>query len=198
MVNLLLFSAKVTLSVFFDSVALLADALNSLTDAMGGVFSAAAFILSARAPSARFPDGFSRAAPLGAFAAAVWLCASGVFALLESVGEFFVGEDARSSPSVWLFLLFAACKAALAAWLFVCAKKTQSSVLMLCAKDSAADALLGLFASASPVFYALGFAESDALFGAALSLVLIGFGFGTARENLPYLIGDRSDFSLEL
>lgn len=82
--NAVLLVAMVVAAIYFDSLAVLADAAHQLTDVFGLALAFVAFRLARRPASAEFTWGLSRSEVLGALANAVLLLASGVWILFEA------------------------------------------------------------------------------------------------------------------
>ena len=69
--NLLLCLGKLTVGTLFGSIAIMADALNNLSDASSNVVSLVGFKLAAKAPDAEHPFGHARYEYLAGLAVSV-------------------------------------------------------------------------------------------------------------------------------
>lgn len=82
--NAVLLVAMVFAAIWFDSLAVLADAAHQLTDVFGLALAFVAFRLARRPSSSSFTWGLNRSEVLGALANAILLLASGVWILFEA------------------------------------------------------------------------------------------------------------------
>ena len=83
--NLLLCLGKLTVGTLFGSIAIMADALNNLSDASSNVVSLVGFKLAAKAPDAEHPFGHARYEYLAGLAVSVTILGIGFSLLKESV-----------------------------------------------------------------------------------------------------------------
>ena len=83
--NLLLCLGKLTVGTLFGSIAIMADALNNLSDASSNVVSLIGFRLAAKAPDAEHPYGHARYEYLAGVVVGVTILAIGLSLLKDSV-----------------------------------------------------------------------------------------------------------------
>lgn len=186
-VNLFLALSKGVLAGCFGPQSLAADALNNLMDTVFSLACIWGFRLSGRAPSARFPHGFSRAPALLAFSVALWMLAMGV----RGIGEALVlclAPEAGTAAHGGILLFFSGVKLALAAYQRHAARRAGSALLALSAKDSVLDALSGLLVLLSTVLAQRGI-FCDGYFSLALSALLLLAGWGGVAREFPVLVG---------
>lgn len=179
--NLLLCVTKGVFWWMTGSVCLAADAANNLADTASGVLSFGAFLFSERALSQA----------LGAYSVALWMASSGAFSLASALSRLAEGTGAGQSAPPFLLCLFILVKVLLGAFQFWAGRRARSAVLILCAKDSLCDAVSGALVLLSAVL-SLDFGlETDAVFGALMSLVLVFLGVCAMRKELVNLLGKR-------
>ena len=83
--NLLLCLGKLTVGTLFGSIAIMADALNNLSDASSNVVSLVGFKLAGKAPDAEHPFGHARYEYLAGLVVSVTILGIGFSLLKESV-----------------------------------------------------------------------------------------------------------------
>ena len=83
--NILLCLGKLTAGTLFGSIAIMADALNNLSDASSNVVSLVGFRLAAKGPDEKHPYGHARYEYLAGLVVCVTILAIGLSLLKESV-----------------------------------------------------------------------------------------------------------------
>ena len=104
--NILLCVGKLTVGTLFGSIAIMADALNNLSDASSNVVSLIGFRLASKAPDAEPPYGHARYEYLAGLVVSVTILAIGL-----SLGKESIGKVLHPTPVVfsWLNLLLILC-----------------------------------------------------------------------------------------
>ena len=85
--NVLLCLGKLAVGTLFGSIAIMADALNNLSDASSNIVSLVGFKLASRAPDAEHPFGHARYEYLAGLAVSVMILVIGVELLKESFAK---------------------------------------------------------------------------------------------------------------
>ena len=96
----LLFAGKLVAGLFSGSVAIMADAVNNLSDASSSLISLLGFKLADRPADAEHPYGHGRFEYLSGMTVAVMIVAIGVELLRSSVGKIFAPEPIVFSLSL--------------------------------------------------------------------------------------------------
>ncbi len=192
-INLILFFTKLYIGLSVNSVAVYADALNSLLDCAVCLASAAVIVLFSYNRDA-YPFGTGRADELLEFIISLVIVATGAGFAYAS------GERILYPMPVWYSAVYAAVIAATAAvklllTLFFRAygKKTDSSVI----KGFSADSLLDFFITLCTLFSFtlsphLSF-SADGFAGAIISIILIVQGIRLAVSSCRRLAGKRDN-----
>ena len=99
--NLLLCLGKLAAGTLFGSIAIMADALNNLSDASSNVVSLVGFRLAAKGPDEKHPYGHARYEYLAGLVVCVTILAIGLSLLKESVLKVLHPTAWCSAGSVW-------------------------------------------------------------------------------------------------
>ena len=99
--NALLFCAKVFVGVTFNSIAIISDSVNSLTDLVASTIVFISIRSSYRAPDAGHPFGHKRAQPIAGLVVAILTGIVGFEIIAQSTGRLFDGTEIQkgSFPS---------------------------------------------------------------------------------------------------
>ena len=140
--NILLCIGKLLAGTLFGSIAIMADALNNLSDASSNVVSLIGFRLAAKAPDAEHPYGHARYEYLAGLVVSVTILAIGLSLLKESALKVLHPTPVAFS---WLSIGVLAASILVKLWLSgfnrAVGKKINSETLMATAADSRNDVL---------------------------------------------------------
>ena len=171
--------------VLSGSVALLADTLHNVADALTSVPLWIAFRLGQRGPSARFSYGYHRAEDAAGLAILVVILGSAVWAGYEVVSRFL----APVSPT-WVPLAMAAAlvgaigNEAVARVRIRAGRQIGSAALVADGRHARIDALTSLAAFAGLGGVALGFPLADPLAGLVITVGIVAILWGVSRDVL--------------
>ena len=188
--NAALCAAKIVVGFTFNSIAIISDSFNSLTDIVASAIVLVSVRSSYRAPDASHPFGHARAQPLAGLVVAILTGIVGFEIIAQSVGRL-VGKE-RIQPGVIPLVLVGFVVVVKLGLYFVArvtAKRTRSTALMASAMDHRNDVLI----SAAVIFGVgasnLGYPIFDPLAAIAVGLWIIWAGFRIGRDNIKFLMG---------
>ena len=148
--NILLCVGKLTVGTLFGSIAIMADALNNLSDASSNVVSLIGFRLASKAPDAEHPYGHARYEYLAGLVVSVTILAIGL-----SLGKESIGKVLHPTPVVfsWLSLGVLAVSIAVKLWMSrlnrTVGQRIASETLLSCSPPSSAALQAGTSSTAS-------------------------------------------------
>ena len=195
--NLLLCLGKLLAGTLFGSIAIMADALNNLSDASSNVVSLIGFRLAAKAPDAEHPYGHARMEYLSGLAVAVLILVIGVELVKSSVGKILHPEAVEFSALIVVILV---CSILVKLWMAVFNRKLGrrigSAALTAAAADSRNDVIsTGAVLLACIVGQLTGL-KIDGYVGLLVALFILWSGVGIAKDTIDPLIGAKPDESL--
>jgi cation diffusion facilitator family transporter len=195
--NVLLAVAKGLASYITGSVALYADAANSVSDVIYSVAMVAGLWLALQPPDLSHPQGHSRFEPLVGLLVAVMMTIAGYEALRSSIARFLAGGEAVAMDLPTIILLSsAAVKAAMFYIISRIAKKVQSPSLKVTAKDNLSDVLSSIAAFAGILGSNWITPLLDPIAGVLVAIWIFRAAFDAGKENLAYLTGAGADAEL--
>ena len=171
--NLLLSLGKLTVGTLFGSIAILADALNNLSDASSNIVSLVGFKLASKAPDAEHPFGHARYEYLAGLVVSVTILGIGFSLLKESAVKVLHPTPVQFS------------------WLTV-GTLFGSIAIMADALNNLSDAssnvvsLVGfkLAGKAPDAEHPFGHARYEYLAGLVVSVTILGIGFSLLKESV--------------
>lgn len=195
--NILLFVTKVAVGLVFKSVAITADAVNNLSDAMSSVITTVCFKLSNKPADEEHPYGHRRIEYIAAMLVSIIILFIG-YELLRSSAAKIIHPTATlfGAPVVFVLCFSVAVKLFMSKMFTYIAQKINSSVLKATAQDSINDVFSTLAVLISAVVSRLTNLNLDGFMGAAVSLFIIYSGISLIKETLNPLLGTMPDIEL--
>ena len=190
--NILLCIGKLLAGTLFGSIAIMADALNNLSDASSNVVSLIGFRLAAKAPDAEHPYGHARYEYLAGLVVSVTILAIGLSLLKESALKVLHPTPVAFS---WLSIGVLAASILVKLWLSgfnrIVGKKINSETLMATAADSRNDVLTTGAVLLSTILCSLtGYGIVDGIMGVGVAAFILWSGWGLVMDTLSPLLGE--------
>ena len=193
-VNVLLFGVKLALGLMVHSVAIIADAVHTLSDTGTSVVILIGFKVARRPADREHPFGHGRMESVATLIVAVLLIVAG-FELLRSAGERIFRptvEAAEISWGVGLILIGTmAAKELMARFAGEISKMVKSKTLEADAWHHRSDAFSTLLVLVAMGCAYLGYGYVDGVAGVGVGLIVIYSGYAIARDAISPLLGER-------
>jgi cation diffusion facilitator family transporter len=192
--NLFLAGFKAVVGLLSNSIAIILDAVNNLSDMMSSIVTLAGVHIGNKAPDKKHPMGHGRYEYLSTAIIAVIIMYIGVTALIESVKKIITPEEADySTISLVIVGVAVVVKIALGIYFRRMAKKADSDSL----RASGTDALFDSVVSAATLVAAVVFLTTgiaiEAYLAAGISLLILRSGYKMIREIFSIIAGERAD-----
>ncbi len=192
--NLVLFAVKVTIGVIAGSVAVIADAVNNLSDSGSALVTLFGFKLSAQPPDEEHPFGHGRIEYIAGMIVAVLIVSVGLNFLKESVMRIINPSQVSAD---WIIISILAASMLIKVWLFffyrTVGKKIDSQVILAAAFDSLSDLLSTSLVLVSIIVGRFTSFPVDGCAGVLVAGLVIWGGIGIIREAGSPLLGERPE-----
>ena len=197
--NVMLAALKAVTGILSNSIAVVMDAVNNLSDAASSVITIVGTKLAARAPDRKHPFGHGRIEYMSAMIISMLVLYAGLTSLRESVVKILHPETPDYSITA-LFIIASAVAVKLVLGKYV--KKTGERVNSASLINSGEDALLDSVISlatliAAGIFMTTGL-SLEAWLGAVISGVIIKSGAEMLFDTISKLLGESADKELAL
>ena len=191
-VNLLLFATKFGVGSLIGSRAVVADAMNNLSDGLTSLVGFVGFKVAAKPADEEHPYGHQRFEYISGFLISIIMIYVGIDTFREAFASLGHQGDLTTFPFL-LGILGATTLAKLGLWYFYkqAAKQTKSDVLLANAQDSLNDVLITSSVIVSVIIYTIWHIRIDAFLAMAIALLIIYSGVQTIRNFINKLIGFR-------
>jgi cation diffusion facilitator family transporter len=186
--NGFLFLIKFVVGIFSGSLALMSDALNSLTDLFASFFIHVAVRVAQKKPDERHPFGYHRAEPLAAILVAIYAAVLGFEVLQDAITSFFQQHTVRYPGIAIGVLLITIVTKSVMAYLFLKQSK-ESPALKATGIDSRNDVLVSSVALFGILCSIYGVPLADKIAAIIISGFIFHFAYRLSMENVDYLMG---------
>ena len=192
--NLLLVGFKAFVGLMSNSIAIILDAVNNLSDALSSVVTIIGAKLGAKQPDKKHPLGYGRIEYLSSMIVAALVLYAGITSLGESIKNIFHPAAADYGP-VTLVIISVAIVVKLLLGLYVKkqGKKVNSGALAASGSDAMFDAILSASVLASAIVYLVWGVSLEAYVGVIIAGFIIKAGIEMMIETLNDIIGKRED-----
>ncbi len=194
--NLLLVAFKATVGFISNSIAIILDAINNLSDALSSVVTIIGARLGARQPDRKHPLGYGRVEYLSSMAVSILVLYAGITALIESIKKIISPEAASyGTASLIIMAVAIAAKILLGSYVKKQGEKVDSGALVASGSDALFDAVLSASVLVSALIYLFWGLSLEAYVGVIISGFIIKAGLEMLMETLNDIIGRREDTS---
>lgn len=192
--NALLFLAKLIVGMVINSVSVMADAFNNLSDAASSVISLVGVKISARPSDKDHPFGHGRAEYISALLVAFVILEVGLSCIRSSF-EKIVSPEAVSFSYLSIAILVGSMLVKL--WLSFfnrrLAKKTNSSVMRATATDSLNDVMVTGATVVSILIFEFFNLNLDGYIGIVVAILIFISGINIIKDTVKPLLGEAPD-----
>lgn len=195
--NIFLVAFKMFVGLLSNSIAIILDAVNNLSDAMSSIITIVGTKLANKKPDKKHPMGYGRIEYLTAMIVAGLVLYAGITSLIESIKKI-IHPEAPDYSATTIIILSVAVVAKILLGKFVKSQgeKANSSALVASGSDATFDAILSFSVLVSALIFIFTKISLEAYVGAAISIFIIKSGIGMLVETLNEILGQRADREL--
>ena len=192
--NVLLAAFKAVIGLASNSIAIVMDAVNNISDAGSSLITIIGTKLAGREPDKKHPFGYGRIEYMSAMIIAAIVLYAGITSLVESVKKI-IHPDTPAYSTVSLIIVWVAVvvKIILGRYVKFVGKKVNSSSLINSGEDATLDSIISASTLIAAAIFLLFKVSLEAWLGAVISLVIIKSGLDMLRETVSQILGERND-----
>lgn len=192
--NVLLAAFKAVVGIMSNSIAIVMDAVNNISDAASSLITIIGTKLAGREPDKKHPFGYGRIEYLSAMIISVIVLYAGLTSFVESVKKI-LEPDIPEYSAVSLIIIGVAVvvKAALGIYVKTTGKKVNSSSLVNSGQDALLDSIISASTLVAAAIFIIFGISLEAWLGAAISLMIIKAGIEMLRDTVSQILGERND-----
>ena len=195
--NVFLAAFKAVVGFASNSIAIVMDAVNNVSDAASSVITIVGTKLAGKEPDRKHPFGYGRIEYLSAMVISILVLYAGITAFVESVKKI-INPDTPDYSAVTLIIVAVAVvvKIILGRYVKGVGKKVNSDSLVNSGEDATLDSIISASTLVAAAIYLIFHISLEAWLGAIIALVIIKSGVGMLRETLSQILGERADAEL--
>ena len=195
--NILLVIFKATVGFLSNSIAIVTDAINNLSDALSSIITIIGTKLAGKAPDKKHPFGYGRIEYITSLIVSAIVLYAGITALVESVKKIITPEGVDYNLATLIILIASIIiKCILGLYVKKKGRDVKSDSLIASGTDAFSDALLSIAVLASVVIYLIFKVDIEAYISTLLSLYIIKVGLKLIKESVDNMLGTRIESKL--
>ena len=192
--NVLLAAFKAGVGFASNSIAVILDAVNNLSDALSSIITIVGTKLAGKLPDKKHPLGYGRIEYLSALIVSGIVLYAGITAAVESVKKIIHPEKPDySAVSLVIIAVAVVVKIVLGRYVKKKGEAVNSEALVASGTDALSDAVLSASVLASALVYLASGISLEAWVGAVISVMIIRSGIEMISETLDKVLGTRAD-----
>lgn len=192
--NIFLVIFKALIGFLSNSIAVILDAVNNLSDALSSVITIVGTKLAGRLPDKKHPLGYGRIEYLSSMIVAAIILYAGITSAVESVKKIIEPEKADYTvPSLIIIAVAVVVKIILGIYVKKQGEKVNSGALAASGSDAMFDAILSASVLASAIVYMISGISLEAYVGVIIAAVIVKAGLEMLNETLNDILGQRAD-----
>ena len=195
--NIALAAFKAVVGLSSNSIAIVMDAVNNLSDAASSVITIVGTKLAGREPDKKHPFGYGRIEYLSATIISLLVLYAGITAFTESVKKI-IHPDTPDYGVAALIIVAAAVvvKLLLGRYVKGIGEKVNSDSLKGSGEDATLDSVISASTLVAAAIYLFFHVSLEAWLGAVIAVVIIKSGVEMLRDTLSKILGERVDAQL--
>ena len=192
--NLFLVGFKAFVGFLSNSIAVILDAVNNLSDALSSVITIIGAKLGSRQPDKKHPLGYGRIEYLSSMIVAAIVLYAGLTSCVESVKKIIHPEAAEyGAVSIIIIAVAIVVKLILGMYVKKQGKRVNSGALVASGSDALFDAILSSSVLVSAVIFLIWGISLEAYVGVIIACFIVKAGVEMMIETLNDIIGKRED-----
>ena len=192
--NAFLAAFKAVIGLMSNSIAIVMDAVNNLSDAASSVITIVGTKLAGKEPNRKHPFGYGRIEYLSAMVISILVLYAGITAFTESVKKIITPDKPDySTVSLIIVAVAVVVKIVLGRYVKGVGEKVNSDALINSGEDAMLDSVISVTTLIAAGIYLIFDVSLEAWLGAIIALVIIKSGYEMISETLSKLLGERVD-----
>ena len=192
--NVLLAAFKALIGIISNSIAVILDAVNNLSDALSSIITIIGTKLAGKLPDKKHPLGYGRIEYLSAMVVSGIVLYAGITSAVESVKKIIHPEKPDYSIiSLVIIAIAVIVKIILGRYVKAKGEQVNSGSLVASGSDAMFDAVLSGSVLVSAIVYILSGLSLEAYVGVIIAVFIIKAGIEMMIETLNEILGVRAD-----
>lgn len=192
--NVFLAGFKAVVGILTNSIAIVLDAVNNISDAGSSLITIVGTKLAGREPDKKHPFGYGRIEYMSAMLISVIVLYAGVTSFVESVKQIIKPETPDyNAASLIIVAVAVAVKILLGRYVKGIGKKVNSDSLVNSGEDATLDSVISASTLVAAGIFLIFHVSLEAWLGAIISIVIIKSGAEMLRDTVSQILGEQND-----
>ena len=192
--NVFLAGFKAVIGLMTNSIAIVLDAVNNISDAGSSLITIVGTKLAAKEPDKKHPFGYGRIEYLSAMIISVIVLYAGITSLVESVKQIIHPKTPDyTTASLIIVAVAVLVKILLGRYVKSVGVRVNSDSLVNSGEDATLDSVISASTLVAAVIFIFFHISLEAWLGAIISLVIIKAGIEMLRDTISQILGEKND-----
>jgi cation diffusion facilitator family transporter len=192
--NVLLAGFKAVIGLMTNSIAIVLDAVNNISDAGSSLITIIGTKLAGREPDKKHPFGYGRIEYLSAMIISVIVLYAGITSFVESVKQIVHPETPDyNAVSLVIVAVAVAVKIILGRYVKSVGVKVNSDSLVNSGEDATLDSIISASTLVAAGIFLIFHVSLEAWLGAIISVVIIKSGVEMLKDTVSQILGEKND-----
>ncbi|MBQ6550694.1 MAG: cation transporter [Lachnospiraceae bacterium] len=195
--NVFLAGFKAVIGLMTNSIAIVLDAVNNISDAGSSLITIVGTKLAAKEPDKKHPFGYGRIEYLSAMIISVIVLYAGITSFVESVKQI-IHPETPDYNTVSLIIVGVAVvvKILLGRYVKSVGVRVNSDSLINSGEDATLDSIISASTLVAAGIFMIFHVSLEAWLGAIISVIIIKSGIEMLRDTISQILGERNDTEL--
>ena len=195
--NVFLAGFKAVIGLMTNSIAIVLDAVNNISDAGSSLITIVGTKLAGREPDKKHPFGYGRIEYLSAMIISVIVLYAGITSFVESIKQIIHPETPEyNAVSLIIVAVAVVVKILLGRYVKSVGEKVNSDSLINSGEDATLDSIISASTLVAAGIFLIFHVSLEAWLGAIISIVIIKSGIKMLRDTISQILGERNDQEL--
>ncbi len=195
--NVFLAGFKAVIGLMTNSIAIVLDAVNNISDAGSSLITIVGTKLAGKEPDKKHPFGYGRIEYLSAMIISAIVLYAGITSFVESVKQIIHPETPEyNAVSLIIVAVAVVVKILLGRYVKSVGVKVNSDSLINSGEDATLDSIISASTLVAAGIFLLFHISLEAWLGAIISIVIIKSGIEMLRDTISQILGERNDTEL--
>ncbi len=195
--NVFLAGFKAVIGLMTNSIAIVLDAVNNISDAGSSLITIVGTKLAGREPDKKHPFGYGRIEYLSAMIISVIVLYAGITSFVESVKQIIHPETPEyNTVSLIIVAVAVVVKILLGRYVKGVGVRVKSDSLINSGEDATLDSVISASTLVAAGIFLVFRISLEAWLGAVISVVIIKSGIEMLRDTISQILGERNDIEL--
>ena len=192
--NVFLAAFKAVIGLMTNSIAIVLDAVNNISDAGSSLITISGTKLAGREPDKKHPFGYGRIEYLSAMIISAIVLYAGITSFVESVKQIIHPETPEyTAVSLVIVAVAVVVKILLGRYVKSVGVKVNSDSLVNSGEDATLDSVISASTLVAAGIFLIFHVSLEAWLGAVISIVIIRSGIEMLKDTISQLLGEKND-----